>query len=216
MTHEIIPVGEDVRLVPSVDWPIGDVPFDFPAIGRFIELGALTDPVALKTLVLGLYPDIARGTIPTGLDGGFCLVSDGSILIEPRCCGDLGDLGSWETAAHLAEVREGDGAERLGWERLWIGHPELVARRAGDTVWIGDENGDANGPALPVEHGTMWAVPVAALRRAVADASRILDEAAPRLDEALVGVVPDHLRAAACEWMLWGTGPYHALQQQRT
>ncbi|MBA4032830.1 MAG: hypothetical protein C0478_18330 [Planctomyces sp.] len=49
------------------------------------------------------------------LSGGLALISDEQgILIEPTCCGDLGDIVNWKEAASY------EGEE---WKMLWIGHP---------------------------------------------------------------------------------------------
>jgi len=39
-----------------------------------------------------------------------------NVLIEPRCCGDLGNVASW---------REAVGHRQAGRRPLWIGHPAL-------------------------------------------------------------------------------------------
>lgn len=51
------------------------------------------------------------------LSGGLALMSDEQgILIEPTCCGDLGDIANWKEASTY------EGEE---WKMLWIGHPWL-------------------------------------------------------------------------------------------
>ena len=78
-------------------------------------------------LVLGvIFED--RGGVPTlndpdckpVLDGGLALLdSAGRLLVEPHCCGDLGNLNDWREAAKYREA---------GWQMLWIGHPWLSVR----------------------------------------------------------------------------------------
>ena len=47
-----------------------------------------------------------------------------NVLIEPGCCGDLGNVASW---------REAVGHRQPEWRPLWIGHPALsVLYRARD------------------------------------------------------------------------------------
>ncbi|HPF40214.1 MAG TPA: hypothetical protein P5081_24110 [Phycisphaerae bacterium] len=55
-----------------------------------------------------------------GLPGGFCLVdSKRGVVIHPECCGDLGVIAQWRSAAEYRGV---------DWDRLWIGHPERWIR----------------------------------------------------------------------------------------
>jgi len=48
-----------------------------------------------------------------GLNGGLALRSD-DVLIEPGCCGDLGDAANWQEAAAYRKHE---------WKMLWTGHP---------------------------------------------------------------------------------------------
>ncbi len=51
------------------------------------------------------------------LNGGLALCSkDSGVIVEPTCCGDLGDIANWKAAVAF----EGEH-----WETLWIGHPWL-------------------------------------------------------------------------------------------
>jgi hypothetical protein len=51
------------------------------------------------------------------LDGGLALrCQSQNVLIEPGCCGDLGNAASWRRVA---------GYRRAEWHPLWIGHPSL-------------------------------------------------------------------------------------------
>jgi hypothetical protein len=80
MVATIIMVGEDIHLVPAIDgWTLDDKQIDiYPRIGDFI---------ALATIKIFDLP------------GGFCLVENGKILVEPQCCADFSDVGRWETLA---------------------------------------------------------------------------------------------------------------------
>jgi hypothetical protein len=53
------------------------------------------------------------------LIGGFALRSGGETLVLPGCCGDLGNIEEWKTAA---EYKKGD------WVDVWIGHPLISIR----------------------------------------------------------------------------------------
>lgn len=63
----------------------------------------------------------------SALSGGLAVHDGDTLLIEPSCCGDLGNLNDWRDA-----VRE-RGAE---WQDLWIGHPQLRFRAAIDDTEI--------------------------------------------------------------------------------
>lgn len=56
------------------------------------------------------------------LDGGVALFDGDALVIEPRCCGDLGNVAEWREA--LTDT-SGD------WSDLWIGHPWPMTRIAG-------------------------------------------------------------------------------------
>ena len=64
------------------------------------------------------------------LSGGFALVDQGEVLIEPTCCGDLSNLESWRTAAR----QRAESAEMI-----WIGHPWLSAKYRSPLVYINEE-----------------------------------------------------------------------------
>lgn len=51
--------------------------------------------------------------------GGIAIQLNDEFLIEPTCCGDMGNLRAWE--AIFEEVNE-------DWKQLWIGHPWVFYR----------------------------------------------------------------------------------------
>ena len=85
----------------------------------------LTDIAVLERIIRGLLPMWGGTEALSGphadpvLSGGCALVSEGNVVIEPMCCGDLGNVDDWREAA---EYR---GSE---WQMLWIGHPWLSVR----------------------------------------------------------------------------------------
>jgi hypothetical protein len=117
----------------------------------------------------------------------------------------MGTLDSWEKAAGLA--RYGSLIESRIWTRLYIGHPELVARRDEDFVLLGDDDPLASEP-LPFDGGAVFRVKRDELQHAVSSVKEIVRRLEPLLSEALDGVVDDALRPAAVEWILHGTGDY--------
>jgi hypothetical protein len=92
-------------------------------------------------------PDCRRA-----LNGGLALQCPaGDVLIEPRCCVDLGDAKDWKAAA---EYRGTD------WQMLWIGHPWLSVRYQ-EPLLILSEPHESNNPA------DRWSVFPEELNRAV-------------------------------------------------
>ncbi len=70
-------------------------------------------------------------------------------------------------------------------------------------------------PVFPREGADILSVPAAALRRALDDAMRVMTAVEARLDQALTGVLPDHLRAPAIDLMLNGyNGRYDELRER--
>jgi len=70
-------------------------------------------------------------------------------------------------------------------------------------------------PVLPREGADIVSVPAAALRRALDEAMRVMTAVEARLDQALTGVFPDHLRAPAIDLMLNGyNGRYDELRER--
>ncbi|RZK28084.1 MAG: hypothetical protein EOO61_22550, partial [Hymenobacter sp.] len=63
------------------------------------------------------------------LCGGVAIELNGEVIIEPSCCGDLGNLSGWENILN----------SELGvWHHLWIGHPSIFYRRVNDRVEISE------------------------------------------------------------------------------
>lgn len=54
-----------------------------------------------------------------GITGGIVIKQYGEVIIEPRCCGDIGNLKNWENI-FSRKTEE--------WKELWIGHPEIFYR----------------------------------------------------------------------------------------
>jgi hypothetical protein len=214
MVATIIMVGEDIHLVPAIDgWTLDDKQIDiYPRIGDFIALAAISDIPTLRALWLDLYPNIGDGKI-FDLPGGFCLVENGKILVELQCCADFSDVGRWETLADFKAPEWSRPYFSNGWIRLWFGHPRLAARQEGGNVWLAPDNDTDTFPVLPLKGASILSVPVAALRRALDEAKQVMTAIEARLDQALIGVIPDRLRAAAIDLMLNGyNGRYDGLR----
>lgn len=52
--------------------------------------------------------------------GGIVIIENGIPLIEPTCCGDIGNLNEWES---IFEDKSS------AWHQLWIGHPWLFYKK---------------------------------------------------------------------------------------
>src|SRR4051812_26634919 len=86
-----------------------------------LELGSghvpvrnLLDP---KTSDPALAAKILSHLIAERGDGGLALCRDDQVLVAPRCCVDLNNLGDWRYAAGYRESE---------WTILWVGHPYLM------------------------------------------------------------------------------------------
>jgi hypothetical protein len=87
-----------------------------------VPTSEFTGPVLLGRLLEVIFQNLVKAGFSIDLD---CLPLDGglalrcqsqNVLIEPGCCGDLGNVASW---------REAVGHRQAEWRPLWIGHPAL-------------------------------------------------------------------------------------------
>ena len=93
---------------------------------RLVEAGDLSDPEAAGPLY-----------------GGFAMLSNGAVLSEPSCCGDLGDWTDWRAVANYRDP---------AWTMIWIGHPWLSARAEGDDLILsGPHESDTPEPRWIIE-----------------------------------------------------------------
>ncbi len=159
---------------------------------RVADLVAAPDKMILHSEVRARREQLAAfgpdGSSVTALDGGVALLSPHVDPILPECCGDLGDLGSWQALADL----EGEA-----WREIWIGHPVLLARRAGPDLWIA-VNQEPGGEMTP-QHGPILVVSPEALRERLAPIGAILEEAVPAFEAAIGDLIrsPEDRRLAA-------------------
>lgn len=130
-----------------------------------------TDPEILsKTVrgVLGTAGDINDLVGPDAdpvLSGGLALISDGTLILEPACCGDLRTLSDWRAAA---------GYRGADWQMLWIGHP-WVAVKFSDGVLV---LSDPHESGVPVGR---YAIQPDELVRAIDSAATELEDFSRRL-----------------------------------
>lgn len=103
------------------------------------------------------------------LSGGHALLEAGRVVIEPRCCGDLGDLRSWWNAA----LRRDGG--------FWIGHPQVeAAQEEGGLVLREAEEFFMGAPSLRA-----WRMSLDALARAIPSAIEEQESFSRRLEPIL-------------------------------
>lgn len=62
-------------------------------------------------------------------DGGIILTENDKILIEPNCCGDIGNINEWQ---RILDNNTSD------WSDLWIGHPWIFYRKQNGKVQFSD------------------------------------------------------------------------------
>lgn len=93
------------------------------AVSEFIDLGKLAQVLARLVEAEALSAPDGPGV----LSGGFAVVTEGRVLVEPSCCGDLGNWNDWQSAALCRKAE---------WEILWIGHPWLSIRSEGDDLIV--------------------------------------------------------------------------------
>jgi hypothetical protein len=103
------------------------------------------------------------------LDGGLALCCGSEVLIEPTCCGDLGNLSEWREAA---TYRQPD------WKMLWVGHPWV-------SVWFHEGRLGFSEPHESDSPVARWAVRPEELGQAIAAAEAELEDFACRLRPAL-------------------------------
>ena len=138
----------------------------FRTASHSVTLSTLMTSASLATILARISDDDADPPDEVlALDGGFALVIDGAILVEPQCCSDLSNLEGWWKALSSGEE----------WQMLWIGHPWSWTRRRGDRIEVAALSEDvASAVALA-------ALPQDELQAAIADAGRALQRAAAML-----------------------------------
>jgi hypothetical protein len=89
-----------------------------------VPTSEFTGPVLLGRVLEVIFQNLSEIGFSIDLD---CLPLDGglvlrcqsqNVLIEPGCCGDLGNVASWRKVV---------GYRQAEWHPLWIGHPSLSA-----------------------------------------------------------------------------------------
>ncbi|MFC7772407.1 hypothetical protein [Flavobacterium sp. GCM10027622] len=65
----------------------------------------------------------------TRIYGGIVVSDDNVLLIEPTCCGDIGNMKEWESIFD---------EKSNGWIQLWIGHPWIFYKKENGKVEFSD------------------------------------------------------------------------------
>jgi len=142
----------------------------------FVRVEQMVGTAALDRMLRDAHGDDGTAALP----GGYALVVDGAVTLEPECCGDLGNLASWE-AALASQPAEAE---------IWIGHPQPRIAFDGERVTLrqgwetSPEPDDLVEVAMSVDQlreaiaGAR--VAVTAFHRALeAEAARVLDSIEP-------------------------------------
>jgi hypothetical protein len=61
--------------------------------------------------------------------GGIVIIENNISLIEPTCCGDIGNIKEWES---IFEDKSN------GWNQLWIGHPWVFYKKENGNIEFSD------------------------------------------------------------------------------
>lgn len=114
------------------------------------------------------------------LEGGFALMVDGAIVLEPQCCSDLGNLDRWWQALASGE----------DWQMLWIGHPWSFTRLRAGKIEIAElsENAASATVAAALLPDELLAAVVEAGREVQRAATMLVDGhgSAPKMERSLV------------------------------
>lgn len=119
------------------------------------------------------------------LDGGFALISDGSVILEPMCCSDLGNLDGWREAA---------SCQATEWQMLWIGHPWVSVRFDGGQLIISDLH-ESDDPV------SKYAVLPDNLQKATGLAAAELEDFSYRLQSAVAPIIGAEIAPALARRM---------------
>ena len=151
----------DLMPVERGSWHIPTSEFTGPVlVGRVLEL------IFQNQSEMGFSMDL--DCLP--LDGGLALRCQAqNVLIEPCCCGDLGNVASWRNAV---------GYRQGKWHPLWIGHPSLAVLYRAPRLIISSPH-DAEDPTA------RWAVCPDQLQVAIESAEIELERFARQIAVAL-------------------------------
>lgn len=166
----------------------------------FVPMSALIDPEILRTLALTRikrHDNQTKDDAPINLDnvgpliGGFCLRSEGEILIWPGCCSDLGTLSEWPAAlAYRGEA----------WKMVWIGHPWLSVRFDGDHL-VFSERHESDDPVA------RYRIEPSVLQSAIDAAEVGIKQFEDRLLAVVEGIVPRSQARDVARILVRGHGP---------
>jgi len=140
-----------------------------------VPTSEFTDPELLGRVLELIFQQLSEAGFSIDLE---CLPLDGGLalrcrsqnaLIEPGCCGDLGNVAGWRNAVGY---RQGE------WHPLWIGHPSLSTLYRAPRLIISSPH-DAEDPT------SRWAVCPDQLQVAIEGAEIELERFAGRIAEAL-------------------------------
>ncbi len=126
---------------------------------RFVHASAIVENKIFESLLDDCLPE---GDKPLDLDevsmlsGGYALIDEAKVLIEPQCCSDFSNLSSWQGIVE----NENNSFD------IWIGHPQAVINRV-QNEYIIQEGWEWNDPPdYLVEFSVSQSLLHAAIRKA--------------------------------------------------
>lgn len=108
-----------------------------------VPVDQLTDPDHLRAICQaelsraeeGEGPDVS----PSPLSGGLAIFVYGSLRVVPQCCSQLDTWTEWQ-----AQLTEADDK----WSQVWIGHPWLSVRGAGEHIEVSQLHETEDAPVI--------------------------------------------------------------------
>jgi hypothetical protein len=145
-----VPVLQDVEAIPVIEMQYVEAAvLDRAALDLtlgFVPIRMLHKPDILRLIVATECRErhvsvdkIDPDKLQTPLCGGCVLRTEGRVMVEPQCCGDLGDFANWMDAV---AYRSAD------WKQLWIGHPLISVRYADNVLVFSELHEPDDGTAL--------------------------------------------------------------------
>ncbi len=140
-------------------------------VAEFDDLGTLRKYLEVVIRDWGGIESLTDPNEVLSLSGGLALnCPHCDVLVEPNCCGDLGDAANWRTAA---------GYRQIEWQMLWIGHPHLSVSYRAPWLILSDLHGSNNPEAR-------WAVCPEELQRATKVAADELERFGRQVSQTLI------------------------------
>lgn len=145
----------------------------------FVATSQLTLHSTLQTMLEVQFEEVDEWDIEEipPLPGGYVLRQDEETLLEPGCCGDLGDLREWRDACESREAQ---------WQVVWIGHPWTHVSAVGERLAFLEPSEESS----PKKANVILRVERQDLAKAIETASQEVKALAERLIPIVAELVP--------------------------